>query len=76
MRSQPAVEGPDLEHGRLPDTLGDSVAALMRRLEVVEEKLHMQLNPSSQYVGNNGKTHPMLLHTPEGGVWHGEDFMI
>ncbi len=75
-RSQPTAEGPDLEHGRLPDTLGDSVAALMRRLEVVEEKLHMQLNASSQYVGSNGKTHPMLLRAPEGGVWHGEDFMI
>ncbi|MCK7476124.1 MAG: serine O-acetyltransferase [Rhodopseudomonas palustris] len=37
-RSQPAQEGPDLEHGRLPDTLGDSIKSLMDRLEVVESK--------------------------------------
>ncbi|HOW91307.1 MAG TPA: serine O-acetyltransferase, partial [Anaerolineaceae bacterium] len=33
VRSQPAAEGPDLEHGRLPDTIGESVSALMKRVE-------------------------------------------
>lgn len=76
MRSQPAIEGPDLEHGKLPDALGESVAALMKRLEIVEHKLHIQMSEKSVYLGENGQKHPMLLHTPEAGVWQGEDFMI
>jgi len=76
VRSQPAVTGPDLEHGQLPDTLGESVTALMRRLERVEQKLHLQVNAGTDYLGENGKKHPMHLHTPSDGVWQGEDFMI
>ena len=68
-RSLPAAVGPDLEHGRLPDTLGDSVASLMRRLELVESKLHLQ-------TVENKKEEPVRVHTPTDGVWHGEDFMI
>jgi serine O-acetyltransferase len=76
VRSQPAAEGPDLEHGKLPDTLGESVAALMRRVELLEQKLHLQMSAGSQYVGTNGKSHPLQVHSREGGVWDGEDFMI
>jgi len=68
-RSMPAVSGPDLEHGRLPDTLGDSVASILARLELVESRLHLQ-----QKELEKEKTH--LVHTPTDGVWHGEDFMI
>ncbi len=74
-RSLPAAAGPDLEHGRLPDTLGESVAALMKRLDEVEAQLNIH-NEQSSYQSANGKKHPLHLHTPTDGVWQGEDFMI
>ena len=75
MRSQPAEAGPDLEHGRLPDTLGESISALMKRLETVEKQLKIH-HENESYMGENGSRHPVLLHTPSDGVWQGEDFMI
>ncbi len=75
VRSQPAEAGPDLEHGKLPDTLGESIAALMKRLDTVESKLKIHSEHES-YVGENGQRHPVHLHTPAEGVWQGEDFMI
>jgi len=75
MRSQPAIEGPDLEHGRLPDTLGDSVSALMKRVQEIENKLNIH-NEQEVYLGENGAVHPVHLQTPADGVWQGEDFMI
>lgn len=75
MRSQPAVEGPDLEHGRLPDTIGESVVALMKRVDEIEERLAIQ-NEEDVYESSNGSKHPVHLHTPADGVWQGEDFMI
>lgn len=75
-RSLPTAEGPDLEHGRLPDTLGDSVASLLARLEVVESRLqHIQggkWNSSREVAVDE----PHKVHLPTDGVWHGEDFMI
>ena len=75
-RSLPAASGPDLEHGRLPDTLGESVASLLNRLELVEERLKLQQDEMRK----NGKKEepgtPHRVHTPTDGVWHGEDFMI
>lgn len=68
-RSQPASEGPDLEHGKLPDTLGESVKSLMDRLEAVEAKL----NTSGKGVPSEGAAH---VHSPVDGIWRGEDFMI
>jgi serine O-acetyltransferase len=65
-RSLPTATGPDLEHGRLPDTLGDSVKSLMDRLEMVEAKLHLTGKASD----------PTQVQPPTDGVWHGEDFMI
>lgn len=76
VRSQPAGEEPDLEHGKLPDTMGESIATLMKRLEIVEHKLHIQMNEKSVYLGENGQKHPLLLHTTKEGIWQGEDFMI
>ncbi|KAF0110543.1 MAG: serine O-acetyltransferase [Chloroflexi bacterium] len=72
-RSLPAGAGPDLEHGRLPDTLGDSVASLMNRLDLVESLLHMQLKDATT---GEKQPPPVRVHTPTDGVWHGEDFMI
>jgi len=75
-RSQPATAGPDLEHGRLPDTLGDSVASLLTRLELVETRLHMQQKELENKEKSEQNIPPHLVHTPTDGVWHGEDFQI
>jgi len=75
VRSQPAAEGPDLEHGRLPDTIGESVSALMKRVEEIEKQLNIH-NEQARYLGMNGDSHPLHLHPPTNGVWQGEDFMI
>ena len=74
-RSQPAPEGPDLEHGKLPDTIGDSVSALMARLEIIEKKLDIH-NERIMILGQKGIHDHILLHPPEKGSCQGEDFMI
>jgi serine O-acetyltransferase len=53
---------PDLEHGQLPDVLGETVVALMQRVEELERRL--DAHPK----------HPG--HVPDHGVWSGEDFSI
>jgi serine O-acetyltransferase len=65
VRSQPRpISLPDLDHGRLPDAIGETLAALVSRLEQVEQQM-------------NGNTeHTPALHIPDHGVWHGEDFSI
>jgi serine O-acetyltransferase len=61
---QPANYKPDLEHGQLPDTIGETLAALVEHVEKLEERV-------------NGKTdYGPALHAPEHGVWHTEDFTI
>jgi serine O-acetyltransferase len=70
-RSLPASSGPDLEHGRLPDTLGDSVASLMQRLEAVETRL----KTLDKHKHDEQLEH-VSVHQPTDGVWHGQDFMI
>jgi serine O-acetyltransferase len=52
---------PDFEHGRLPDVLGETLAALVARVETLEK--------------HHGKPRPPLP-TPDHGVWHGQDFSI
>ena len=66
MRSQPrpALEAPDLNHGLLPDTIGETLAVLIKHVEKLEERL------------NGHASHDPALHAPDHGVWHGEDFMI
>jgi serine O-acetyltransferase len=55
---------PDLEHGLLPDTIGETLAALVTHVEKLEEKV-------------NGKAiYGPALHPPEHGIWHTEDFTI
>lgn len=66
MRSRtPAPARPDLEHGRLPDTIGESLAVLIEHVKALEERLNGHVVP---------QTSP--LHAPDHGVWHGEDFSI
>jgi serine O-acetyltransferase len=55
---------PDLEHGRLPDTIGESLAILMEHVKALEERIDIHTS------------HAPAFHEPEKGVWHGEDFSI
>jgi len=76
VRSHPSMGGgPDLEHGRMPDAIGDSVTSLMNRLEAVEKLLHIQLGEQSG-PGDGDRKEPAIIHSPDHGLWHGEDFMI
>lgn len=51
----------DFEHGKLPDVLGETLAALVHRVETLEK--------------HHGKPRPHLP-SPDHGIWHGEDFSI
>lgn len=55
---------PDLDHGRLPDTIGETLVSLISRVEQLEQKLDGQ------------EPHAPTLHGPDHGIWHGEDFSI
>ena len=57
-------EKEDLEHGRLPDTIGETLAALIAHVESLEKRL------------NGNATYGPALHTQDHGVWHREDFAI
>jgi len=52
---------PDLEHGQLPDVLGDAVADLVDRVAELERKL------------DGGIEHHELAFTRAGGIWHETD---
>ena len=58
------VSAPDLEHGRMPDAIGDTLITLINRVERLEKRL-----------GEDG-LHASAIHPPEHGIWHGEDFSI
>jgi serine O-acetyltransferase len=70
MRSKPRsiTSSPDLEHGQLPDLVGTSLASLMERVDLLEKQLHI---PREQEAGVKP-----VPHSPDHGVWRGEDFMI
>ena len=55
---------PDLEHGLLPDTIGETLASLVAHVEKLEKRLdgHASVIPA--------------LHMSDHGVWHGGDFAI
>jgi serine O-acetyltransferase len=55
---------PDLEHGALPDVIGDSLVALMARVEQLERHL------------SNGHGLTPAPYTQDYGIWRGEDFSI
>jgi serine O-acetyltransferase len=54
----------DLDHNLLPDTIGDTVAALVAHVEELEKRL------------NGHAVHQPALHMSDHGIWHGEDFAI
>lgn len=64
VRSHPRTSSlPDLNHGQLPDAIGDSLASLISRVEQLEQEL-------------DGHKHEPSMHAPDHGVWRGEDFSI
>lgn len=67
LRDEPTVtagEKPDLDHGRLPDTITETITALIKHVESLEKRV------------NGGGVYGPALHGPEKGVWHGSDFSI
>jgi len=54
----------DLEHGSLPDTVGETLAALIAHVESLEKRV------------NGGGDYGPELHAPEQGVWKAIDFSI
>jgi serine O-acetyltransferase len=65
-RSRPhaASDAPDLNHISLPDPLGASLSSLLKRVELLEERVECQETTTPQ------------IHAPEEGVWQGHDFSI
>lgn len=83
VRSTPRKHVPDLDHSKLPDTLGIAMAAVLSRLEALE-KQQERLQKSGGYLGKKADQRveaseyqqSVGVHIPDHGVWHGEDFMI
>lgn len=61
--AQTLDDTPDLEHGSLPDTIGETLAAIIAHVNSLEKRV-------------GGHTHEPALHGPEHGVWHWGDFSI
>jgi serine O-acetyltransferase len=57
------IQKADLEHGRLPDTISETLSALIVHVEALEKRV-------------NGGEYGPALHGPEHGVWHWGDFSI
>jgi len=65
VRSQARVAtAPDLDHGRLPDAIGEALVSLITRVEQLENKIDGE-RPAAP-----------AIHAPDHGLWHGEDFSI
>ena len=58
------LEKADLEHNLLPDTIGETVAALVAHVEELERRL------------NGEVSHSPVLHMSDHGIWQGDDFAI
>jgi serine O-acetyltransferase len=61
-RPQPAL---DMEHNRLPDVIGETLAALTEHVRRLEARLEVHANG-----------HTPEIHEAKEGVWQGEDFSI
>ena len=64
VRSKPRLPKalPDLDHDRLPDTIGETLAILIEHVESLESRLHIHTDH--------------IMQASNHGVWHGEDFSI
>lgn len=76
------IDQPDMDHGQMPDTIGATLVAVLNRLESLEKVMHLHPKLMLDSGGNgSGNDHqheeePALPHTPDNGVWRGEDFQI
>ncbi|MBK8990109.1 MAG: serine O-acetyltransferase [Chloroflexi bacterium] len=57
-------EKADLEHGRLPDTIGETLTTLIAHVEALEKRL------------NGDAVYSPEIHAPDHGFWHWDDFSI
>lgn len=64
VREHVSDEKVDLEHGRLPDTIGETIAALIEHVESLEKRV------------NGKESYGPTLHAPHQGVWNMVDFSI
>ena len=67
LRQEPSIgfnDKADLDHGRLPDTITETLTALVAHVESLEKRV------------NGGGVYGPALHPPEKGVWHWGDFSI
>jgi serine O-acetyltransferase len=62
-KPRPSLPHPDLDHGALPDVLGDSIIALLARVDDLERRLDGHVMASAPY-------------TIDHGIWTGEDYSI
>lgn len=85
VRSQPRPHLPDLNHDKLPDTIGTSLASVKARLETLEKILNIRngeyssesITGEEQHFDEVGRIeHHNIPHPPDHGLWYGEDFMI
>jgi serine O-acetyltransferase len=72
VRSRPAAAEDDLNHNKLPDTIGEALEVLFKRLDALEKHHDKTALPGSDKPNET----IAMVHAPEHGVWHGEDFMI
>jgi serine O-acetyltransferase len=64
VRSRPSLpDKPDMDHGRMPDTIGETLAILVKHVQSLEDRL-------------DGHHHTLETHIPDHGVWQGQDFSI
>lgn len=75
-RSLPEPVLPDLNHGNLPDTIGTSVASLLKRLDSIEANLLQHHILLEKINGRDENGQSPRVHPPCDGVWQGDDFMI
>jgi serine O-acetyltransferase len=65
VRSRPASESPDLEHGTLPDTIGAALRALFERVDKLERRTNNGAVSSTPAPREDEQSH-----------WRGQDFSI
>lgn len=77
VRSKPRELAPDLHHDRLPDTIGASITYILERLEKVESNLHVHTDERLNIYKDEPELERIFTpHSPDHGLWRGEDFMI
>ena len=82
-RSRPQTR-PDLDHNKMPDTIGQTLASVLARLDALETQVHthrLERDGGNGHGGNGGHPdqileNPHLIHAPDHGIWRGEDFSI